>query len=76
MYLLQNGDEVMKEQIEEAFNCGDAVIIHTHGINKTNTGLMLDGEHIDTRGECYSVWDEVWSREPKSVSECIRLALC
>ena len=49
MYILRDGQEVAKGQIEQAFAAGNAVLIHGHGDGKTVTGLMLDGRGIDTR---------------------------
>lgn len=73
-YILQNGDEATKEQIQAAFSAGHAVIVHNHGDNHTKSGLMIDGKHMDTRGECYSVWDEVWTSRPQSIQECYQVA--
>ena len=49
MYLLNDGTEVTAQQIKDAFNNGNAVLIHGRGNGKTTTGLMLDGNHFDTR---------------------------
>ena len=74
MYLLKNGNEVTKEQISEAFSAGTAVLSHNNAENRTDTGLMLDGHEYDTRGECYSVWDECWTTKPKSIAQCYAVA--
>jgi hypothetical protein len=73
-YFLANGDEVTADQIRQAFDDGKAVLVHSNGDNRTHTTLSLDGEHRDTRGECHSVWDEVWTQEPKNVQQCLALA--
>lgn len=69
-YLLRDGTAVTKDEIEEAFNAGLAVLCHGRGEGKTTTGLMLDGNHYDTRGQCFSVWEEAWTRTPKDINEC------
>lgn len=71
MYILHNGDEVTLDQITSAFLAGNAVLVHGHAENRTVTGLMLDGKHYDTRGECYTVWDEVWTQSPDTLQECL-----
>lgn len=73
-YYLHNGDEVTAEQIKEAVAKDKAVLVHANRESGICTGLMLDGEHIDTRGECYSVWDEVWSRAPDSIKDALNAA--
>lgn len=74
VYLLKNGTEVAKEQISEAFSAGLAVLSHQNTEGHTATGLMLDGAEYDTRGECYSVWDECWTTKPKSLAQCYGVA--
>lgn len=74
MYLLKNGTEVSKDQISAAFAAGTAVLAHNNAENRTDTGLMLDGREYDTRGECYSVWDECWTTKPKSIAQCYAVA--
>lgn len=74
IYVLQNGDEVTAEQIKMAFAEGKAVLVHSNRENHTSTGLMLDGKHIDTRGQCYSMWDEVWTRTPETVEDALEAA--
>lgn len=74
MYLLIDGSEVTQEQIKLAFESGNAVLVHGRADGKTTTGLKLDGEHFDTRGECYSAWEETWTREPKTIQDCYRAA--
>lgn len=73
-YYLQNGDEVTADQINTAFSAGKAVLIHNHRESGIATGLMLDGKHLDTRGECYSVWDEVWTHVPDTVKDALSAA--
>ena len=76
MYLLKNGAEVSKDQISAAFTAGTAVLAHHNAEGHTDTGLMLDGREYDTRGECYSVWDECWTTKPKSLQQCYAVAYC
>lgn len=73
-YTLHDGSDVTRQEIEKAFKEGRAVIIHGRAEGKTTSSLMLDGEHWDTRGECYSMWEETWTREPKSLMEALRAA--
>ncbi|MEP6587150.1 MAG: hypothetical protein ABJA84_00130 [Polaromonas sp.] len=76
MYLTRTGDEITKEQIQSAFAAGHAVLCHSNGEGRTVTGLALDGVEYDTRGECYSVWDETWTTAPKSLAQCYAVARC
>ena len=69
-YLLKDGTEVTTKQISEAFKLGKAVLCHVYGDGKTLTSLMLDGEHYDTRGQCFSMWDEAWTTEPRHIFQC------
>jgi len=73
-YYLIDGTEVNAEQIKAAFAEGKAVLVHGHRDDRTSTGLMLDGEHFDTRGECHSVWEEAWTRTPENVQQALRAA--
>lgn len=74
MYILIDGTEVTQDQIKSAFLAGNAALVHGHGHNKSTTGLKLDGEHMDTRGKCHSVWDEVWTTEPKTIFDCYHVS--
>ena len=74
MYLLNDGTKVTAQQIKDAFNNGNAVLIHGRGNGKTTTGLMLDGNHFDTRGQCYSMWGEVWTRPPQKIQDALSAA--
>jgi len=76
MYLLQDGTEVTIDQIREAFASGVAVLVHGRANWHNTTALRLDGLDVDTRGECYSAWDEVWTTQPKSVNQCCGVARC
>ncbi len=73
-YYLQDGAEVTAEQIKAAFADGRAVLVHNNRENHSSTGLMLDGKHMDTRGQCYSVWDEVWTRTPETIQQALNAA--
>ena len=70
VYFLRDGTEVTKEEIDNAFDAGQAVLCHGRGEGETTTSLMLDGQHYDTRGQCFSVWEEAWTRMPESINEC------
>lgn len=70
-YYVTDGIEVTEEQIRVAFEAGKAVIVYGRGENCTTTSLALDGQHRDTRGECYSVWDEVWTAQPQSLKQAL-----
>lgn len=74
MYVLIDGTEVTKDDITAAFATGRAVLIHGRGEGRTTTGLMLDGVQRDTRGECYSAWEETWTRSPSSLREALNAA--
>lgn len=76
MYLLIDGTEVTKKEIETAFMTGMAVLIHGRGNNMTTTGLMLDGKHWDNRNQCYSMWEETWTCTPETIEECYQAAFC
>lgn len=73
-YYLQNGDEVTADQIKAAFAEGKAVLVHNNQDNHSSTGLMLDGKHMDTRGQCHSVWDEVWTRKAETIQQALNAA--
>lgn len=74
MYALNDGTEVTAEQIKEAVELGKARIIHNRGNGSTTSALMLDGKDIDTRGQCHSVWEEVWTRVPTDFAQALRAA--
>ena len=73
-YYLINGDAVTADQIRAAFDAGKARLIHGRGEGRTTTGLMLNGEDIDTRGQCYSMWDEVWTTTPATLQSALQAA--
>lgn len=74
MYVLIDGTEVSADQIKAAFAEGKAVLVHGRGEMHSTTGLMLDGQHFDTRGQCYSMWDETWTRQPESIADALKAA--
>ena len=76
MYLLQDGTEVTLDRIRAAFTAGQAVLVHGNTDGGTSTALLLDGFEADTRDECYSVWEEVWTTTPKSINQCCAVARC
>lgn len=73
-YALMDGTEVTAQQIREAYDAGKAVLVHGRRDGGSSTALKLDGEHIDTRGQCYSVWEEVWTRTPQTLREALDAA--
>jgi hypothetical protein len=73
-YFTADGTQVTREIIEAAFNSGKAVLVNSNGNGRTLTTLALDGQHRDTRGQCYSVWDEVWTDTPKTLRACLDAA--
>lgn len=73
-YYLFDGTEVAESDIRNAFESGKAVLVHGRAEGHSSTSLMLDGRHYDTRGECYSVWDEAWTRTPETLNEALRAA--
>lgn len=73
-YYLINGDAVTADQIRAAFDAGKARLIHGRGEGRTTTGLMLNGEDIDTRGQCYSMWDEAWTTTPETLQSALQAA--
>lgn len=74
LYILQDGQEVTAAQIKAAFAANMAVLVHSNGDGHSVTGLMLDGVRRDTRGQCYSIWDEVWTSTPATVQEALNAA--
>lgn len=64
MHILYNGDSTTVAAVKAAFEAGQCVLVHGRADNHTSTGLMLDGRHFDTRGQCYSMWDEAWTTAP------------
>lgn len=74
MYILTNGTEVTAAQVKAAFEAGQAVIVHGRGNGGSTTGLALDGQHLDTRGQCHSMWEETWTRSPANAHEALQAA--
>ena len=74
MYILQDGTEVSAQAIVEACKKGMARLVHGHGVNRTINSLTLDGRDIDTRGECFSAWDDVWTQIPSSPQQALAIA--
>lgn len=75
MYILINGDEVTLENIKTAFENKTAVLVHQHHDCGTSTGLMIDGNHFDTRGQNQSVWQDQWTSNPSDLHACIQAAI-
>ena len=75
MYVLNDGTEVSRDQIKAAFNAGRAVIVHSwRGDGQISAGLRIDGLQVDTRGECYSAWEETWTVAPKTLRQALDAA--
>lgn len=75
MYYTITGDEITLDQIREAFAADKALLVHGYKIDGgISTGLSLDGEERDTRGECYSAWDEVWTERPRGIAQLVAAA--
>jgi hypothetical protein len=72
--MLFDGTEVTYDQIKEAFEAGDARLVHGRGLNKTTACLAIDGQDFDTRGECVSMYEEAWTMEPKTLNEALKAA--
>ena len=73
-HYLKDGTEVTEAQVRQAFADGCAVLVHENIDGGINTGLMLNGKHFDTRGECNSVWEESWTRTPATAQEALQAA--
>lgn len=76
MYLTRDGQIVTREQIQSAFDAGKARLVHgyrdaSQGGSSVGTSLRLDGKDFDTRGYCESVWEELWTRKPQTLIECL-----
>ena len=75
MYVLNDGTEVSRDQIKAAFTSGQAVIVHGwRGDGQISAGLRIDGLQVDTRGECYSAWEETWTVTPKTLRQALDAA--
>ena len=75
MYVLNDDTEVTMDQIKTAFTSGQAVIVHGwRGDGQISTGLRIDGLQVDSRGECYSAWEETWTVAPKTLRQALDAA--
>jgi len=74
MYKLKDGAEVSEAAIDAAFREGKAVIVHVRREGGSGAGLLLDGEHFDTRGKCCHALDETWTSTPKTLNEALDAA--
>ena len=73
-YTLIDGTETTVDAIRAAVEAGTARLVHSNGDVKTLTSLSLDGRDIDTRDECYSAWDEVWTTIPTGLQQALNYA--
>ncbi len=79
---LADGTEVDKDTIRQAVAQGRAVLRWSHrdGYNAASLLILDTVEDAnleasrDTRGQCYSMWDEQWSGYPSSVGVAVRAA--
>ena len=50
-------------------------IVHGwRGDGQISTGLRIDGLQVDSRGECYSAWEETWTVAPKTLRQALDAA--
>jgi len=75
MYKIKDGTVVTEEDILAAFLAGKAVIVHSNREGDSQQGLLLNGEHFDTRGKCDYALDETWTRSPQTLEEALAIAL-
>jgi hypothetical protein len=73
-YILRDGTRTTTEAIAQAVRGGKARLVHGYGDGKITTTLMIDGRDIDNRGNCFSVWEEVWTQKPRNVQQAIQYA--
>ena len=71
VYYLHDGSEVTIEEVKQAHANGMTRLMHSHGDGQTETALSIAGQDIDTRGECYSMWEEVWTTVPETIEDCV-----
>ena len=84
MYYTADGQEWTRQEIITAVSERRAVLLQSHGNWCTLESLMIyeDAEvaeetaEIDTRGECYSVWDECWGELVTSARRALSVARC
>ena len=74
IYYDREGNEITKEQIQSAYHSGQATLIHTRGDGHTSTRQSLENVQKDTRGQCFSMWDEVWTTKPVNIQDCYAAA--
>lgn len=82
MYYDYEGNELSKDEIVKAVEEHRAVLCWSHGEWENVASLIIcdneeDAEtqaNVDTVGDCYSMWDEVWSDYPESIDEALRAA--
>ena len=64
-----------EDQIKAAFTSGQAVLVHGWRIDgQISAGLRIGGPQVDSRGECYSAWEETWTVAPKSLRQVLDAA--
>lgn len=75
-YLLRDGTEVSRQEIESAFLSGKARLVHGRRMHGTGTDLALDGMDFDTRGACPAMYEESWTETPLTMEAALRAAHC
>lgn len=81
-YFSADGTEYTKSEIIAAYNDGRCAITTSraewHNVDalhvRPDAETADDIADTDTRGACYSMWDETWGRSPQSAEECLKIA--
>lgn len=79
-YYDQEGNEITKAEITRAVQERRAVIVWSHGEWCTRGLLCIEASadaaerlaKTDTRGECWSAWDEAWAEMCTDVTQALR----
>ncbi len=69
---LSNGDEIREDDLRAEFKKGRVRLCHSHGDGKAITGVIITDEDHDTRGECYAMYEESWTTEPKTFGHVLK----
>ncbi len=81
-YYTADGEQVRKAEIRNAVEGRRAVLVWSHG-NWVNTGSLYIYQTSDeaeiaylkmeTKGQCYSMWDETWTEYP-TIAQALKAA--